>query len=100
LLEYQKRRLLGKFPLSRKKTFEGASIAVLVNKVKIIGCFKHVEIAYNMLISFNVGEDINFVDSALFQFFIFPELGDGYDFDGILFFIVIVDGAIDLAVDS
>lgn len=53
-----------------------------------------------MLIDFDVGEDINFVDCAFFEFFVFFEFDDGNDFDCVIFFIVIIDSTIDFAINS
>lgn len=49
---------------------------------------------------FDVGEDIDFVDCAFFKFFVFFKLVDGYDFDGVLLFVVVIDGSIYFSVDS
>ena len=46
--------------------FEGASIAVLVDEVKIVGGFEHIDILDDMLIFFNVGQDVDLVDCTFF----------------------------------
>jgi len=49
---------------------------------------------------FDVGEDVDFVDSAFFEFFVFFEFSDGDDFNGVLLLVVVVDGTVHLSVDS
>jgi hypothetical protein len=51
-------------------------------------------------VGLDIGEDIDFVDGALLEFFILFELGYGDDLDGVLLLIVVVDGTINLTVDS
>ena len=41
-----------------------STVAVLVDKVKVIGSFKHVNILYNIWTILQVGEDVDLVDSA------------------------------------
>jgi hypothetical protein len=53
-----------------------------------------------MLIFLYIGEDIDFVDGALLQFFILLEPAHLDDFDSVLFVIVLVYGPIDLTVGS
>lgn len=52
-----------------------------------------------MLVSLDIGENVYLVDGALLKLFVLSEFGDGNDFDGILFFIVIIDGPVDFSVD-
>lgn len=49
-----------------KHAFESASVAVLVDEVEVVGCLEHVDIFDDMLIFFDVGEYIDFVDGAFF----------------------------------
>lgn len=53
-----------------------------------------------MLVDLDVGEDVDFIDSALLEFFVLSELCDGDHFDGEFFLVVVVDRAVDLAVYS
>lgn len=53
-----------------------------------------------MLVFLDIGEDVNFIDRAFFQFFILFESPDFDDFDRILFIIVFVDGPVNLSIGS
>jgi hypothetical protein len=47
--------------------FQGATIAKLIDEVKIIAGLEHVDILDNILaLTSNLREDIDFIDSALF----------------------------------
>jgi hypothetical protein len=100
LFENQEGGLFREFSLSGKQTLQSTSIAVLVNEVKIIGCFEHVEVADDVLVDFNVGEDVDFIYRALLEFFILSELGDGNYLDCVLLLVVVIDCTVDFSVDS
>jgi hypothetical protein len=100
LFENQEGRLFREFSLSGKQTLQSTSIAVLVNEVKIIGCFEHVEVADDVLVDFDVGEDVDFIYRALLEFFILSELGDGNYLDCVLLLVVVIDCTVDFPVDS
>jgi hypothetical protein len=100
LFENQEGRLFREFSLSGKQTLQSTSIAVLVNEVKIIGCFEHVEVADDVLVDFDVGEDVDFIYRALLEFFILSELGDGNYLDCVLLLVVVIDCTVDFSVDS
>lgn len=48
-----------------KHALKSASIAVLVNKVEVVGRFEHIDILDYMLILLDVSQDIDFVDGTL-----------------------------------
>ena len=48
-----------------KHGFEGTSIAVLINKVEVVGCFECLYKSDDILI-FERGEDIDLIDGKLF----------------------------------
>jgi len=66
LFEYQQSLLLRKSPLFPQQSLECTSIAVLINKVEVIGSFKHINILDDMLMFFDVSEDVDLVNGALF----------------------------------
>ena len=70
-----------------EESFKGASIAVLIDEVEVVRGFEHVDILDDMLIFFDIGEDVDFVDGAFFQFFVFLEASDFDDFDCVLFIV-------------
>lgn len=47
-----------------KQSLESASIAILINKIKVIGSLKHVDILDNMFMFFNIGQYVDLVDCA------------------------------------
>jgi hypothetical protein len=100
LFENQEGGLFREFSLSGKQTLQSTSIAVLVNEVKIIGCFEHVEVADDVLVDFDVGEDVDFIYRALLEFFILSELGDGNYLYCVLLLVVVIDCTVDFSVDS
>lgn len=53
-----------------------------------------------MLIGFNAAEDIYFIHSALFKFFVLSKTCNRNDLHGILFFVSVVDCPVDLAVNA
>jgi len=44
--------------------FKGASVAELVDKVEVVGRFEHVYVLDDVLVFFDIGENIDFVDCA------------------------------------
>jgi len=44
--------------------FECASVAVFIDEVEVIGSLEHVYVLDNVLIFFDIGENIDFVDCA------------------------------------
>ena len=55
---------LEKFALPWEKALQSAPITVFVDEVEIIGGFEHIEVTNDMLIDFDVGENVDFIDSA------------------------------------
>lgn len=64
LFEDEKCVGFGKFTLLGQQVFEGASVAVLVDEIEVIGGFEHVKIFDDVGMSFDVGENVDLVDSA------------------------------------
>ena len=53
-----------------------------------------------MVVVLDVGQDVDFVDCALFEFFVLSEFGYRDYFDRVLLFVVVVDRAVHFAVDA
>lgn len=100
LFEDQEGLPFGNDAILAEHALEGASVAVLVDEVEVVGRLEHVDILDYMLVLLDVGEDIDFVDGALLQFFVLFEPADLDDLDGVLLVIKLVDGPIDLAVGT
>ena len=66
LLEDEEGIGLREFSLLTQQVLKSASVAVLVDEVEVIGGFEHVEIFDDVGVGLNIGEDVDFVDSALF----------------------------------
>ena len=64
LFEDEKGIGFGKLTLLGQKVLEGASIAILVDEVEVIWSFDHIEIYDDIGMSFDVGEDVDLIDSA------------------------------------
>ena len=77
---------------------EGASIAVLIDKVEVVGSFKHVDVLDDMLIFLDIGEDIDLVDRALLQFFVFLEAAHLDHLHRVLLVVVLVYRPVHLTV--
>lgn len=56
---------LAKLFLLREEALQGTPIAVLVDEVKVVGSFEHVIVSDDVLMAFDVAENVNFVDCAL-----------------------------------
>lgn len=53
-------------PFFAEHAFEGASVAVLVDEVEVVGRFEHVDVLDDVLIFLDVGQDVDLVHRALF----------------------------------
>lgn len=53
-----------------------------------------------MLVFLYIGQDVDFVDCALFEFFVLFESANFYDFYSVFLIVVFVDSSIDLTVCS
>lgn len=49
-----------------EKAFKGASITEFVDEIEVVGGFEHVVVFDDVGVCFDVGEDVDFVDCALF----------------------------------
>jgi len=81
-----------------ENAFEGASVAVLVDKVEVVGSLEHVDILDDMLVFLNVGQNINLVDRAFLQLLILFEPPHLNDLNRVLLIVQFVDRPVDLAV--
>ena len=81
-----------------EQAFDGAVIAEFVDEVEVIGGLEGFDELDDVLV-FEGGEDVDLIDGELFEFGVGAEGGFGDDFDGVLEFGFLVDGAVDLAVD-
>lgn len=100
LFEDEKGLSFGNDPLFSEHSFESAAVAVLVDEVEVVGSFEHVDILDDVLIFLDICQDVDFVDGALLQFFIFLESSHFDDLHGVLFVVELVDGSVDLTVGA
>lgn len=98
LLEDQQCLFLGDDAILPEYAFQGATVAVLVNKVKVVGCLEHVDVLDDMLMLLNIGEDVDLIDRALLQLLILFEATHLDHLHCVLLVVVFVDGPEDLAV--
>ena len=77
--------------------FECALVTELVEEVEVVGCFQDLDELYDVR-GLRHGEDLNLVESALFQFWVLSELADVNDFDCYFPLGFGVDAPVDLAV--
>lgn len=84
--------------LFSEDTFQSAAVAVLIDKVEIVGCLEHVYVFDDVFVFFNIGEDIDFVNRALLQLLVFLEAPYLDHFHRVFLVIVFVDSPIDLPV--
>lgn len=82
-----------------KQGLESAAVAVLINKVKVVGRFQSLDESDDVLV-LESGEDIDFVDGELFQFGVRLEGRLRNDLHCIVLLRFLVDGSKDLPVDS
>lgn len=90
LLEVGERGCFWQYSFFSEKCFEGASVAVLVDKVEVIDCFEHVVVLDNVGTAFKIVEDVDLIVGAFLQFgvlFEFVSL-DHFDCDFLLSFYV------------
>jgi hypothetical protein len=100
LLEDEQSPLFRNDSIFPEYSLERASIAVLVDEVEVVGGLEHVHIFDDMLVFFDIGEDVDLIDGALLELLVLLESADLYNFDRVLFVVVFVDGAEDLAVGA
>ena len=100
LLKDEQRILFWQFDLFWKKTFKSTTVAVLINKIKIIACFEHVVVSDDIWVSLNIGENVYLINSTLLQFFILFELVYRNDLYGIFFLVVVVYRSVNLTVNT
>jgi len=66
LLEDKEGVSFGNNSLLAEHSFKGASIAVLIDEVEVVGSFEHIDVLDDMLILLYIGEDVDLIDGALF----------------------------------
>ena len=64
LLKDEQRILFWQFDLFWKKTFKSTTVAVLINEIEVIGGFEHVNVLDDVVVLFNIGQNIDLVDCA------------------------------------
>lgn len=62
LFEDEKCLFFRYYSIFSKHAFKCPSVAVLIDEIEIVGCFQHIDVLDNMLILFDICEDIDFVD--------------------------------------
>lgn len=85
LFENEQGLFFGEDALPFEDAFESSAVAVFVDEIEIVGSFEHVNILDDVVVLFDVGENIDFVDCALFEFFVFFEASDLNHLDCVLF---------------
>jgi len=100
LLEDEKSLFFWNNPILPEHAFEGAAVAVLVDKVEVVGRFEHIDVLDDVFVFFDIGENINFVDCAFLEFLVLLETPHLDDFDCVLLVVVLVYGPVDLTVCS
>ena len=98
LFENEKGLFFGYDSVLAEHALEGASVAVLVDEVEVVGGFEHVDVLDDVLIFLYVREDVDLVNGTLLQLFVFLEPPHLDDFDGVLLVVEFVDGPEDLSV--
>lgn len=83
-----------------EEVLEGATVAVLIDKVEIVGCFEHVVVLDDIGVAFYVGEDVDLVDRALLQLLILFKFIDGDHLYRVFFFVVVVYRSIYFTIHS
>ena len=83
-----------------EELFEVAAVAVLIDKVIVIGCFEHVDVADDVGVGVERGQNVHLVESALFQLGTLLELGRVNHLNGYLFLRLHVDCLVDGGVGS
>lgn len=53
--------------------FQGATIAILIDKIEVIWSFEHINILNDMFILFDIGQDVDLVHRTFFQLLVFFE---------------------------
>ena len=86
--------------LFSEPTLKCASIAKLVDKVEIVGCFEHVYVLDDVFVLLDVCQDVDLIHSALFKLLVFFESAHLNDLHRVLLVVIFVDGSIDLAIGS
>lgn len=83
-----------------EEVLEGATVAVLIDKVEIVGCFEHVVVLDDIGVAFYVGEDVDLVDRALLELLILFKFIDGDHLYRVFFFVVVVYRSIYFAIHA
>ena len=100
LLEDQQRILLRQLDLFRQQVLKRATIAILINEVKVIGGLEHVIILDNVGVALDVGEDVYLIDCAFLKLLVLFEFIDRDHLYRVLLLVVVVYGAVHLPVDA
>ena len=98
LLEDKEGFLFGNYPLLAEDALERSTVAVLIDEVEVVRSFEHVDILDNVLVLFNIRQDVDLVDRALFQFLVLFEPPDLDHLDCVLLVVEFVDCSVDLSV--
>lgn len=90
--------LFGKHTLLFEDAFESTAVAIFVDKVEIVRSFEHVNVLDDVLMLFDVCQDINLVYSTLLEFFVFLKSADFDNFYCVLFGVQLVSRPVHFAV--
>ena len=80
--------------------FQCTSITVFVDEIKIILGFQHIIVGDNMLILFDVGQNINFMHCTFFQLFVGLKFLHLNNFDCIFLIIKFIDCPVHFPISS
>lgn len=72
LLEDEQGLLFGDDSLPQL-ALQGASVAILVHEIEVVGSLEHVDVLYDVLVLFDVRQDVDLVDRALLQLLVLFE---------------------------
>lgn len=78
------------YPILPEHALERAAVAVLIDEVEVVGSLEHIDVLDDMLIFFNVGEYVDFVDGALLQLLVLLEPPHLDHLDRVLLVVVFV----------
>lgn len=100
LLEDKQRLLFRDVFILSQDSFERASVTELVDEVEVIGSLEHIDVFYDVFVLLDIGEDVDLVDCALFQFLVLFEPAHLNYLYRILFVIVLIYCSIHLSIGA
>lgn len=99
LLEDKQGMLLGQFDLLGEQVLESATVAIFIDEIEVVGGLEHIVVFDDIGVILDVGKNVDLINRALLQLFVLLEFVYGDHLDRVLFLVVVVYRAVDLAVD-